>query len=171
MTSVPCPIYRPLEPEIVRTPPEFVLISGNRPGTPDAAVGSVFWGGVRDRHAVVQSLTFRVTVSANAGAETRLIGLRVMLDDAGTDRGSLWELRARDAAGVGLRSDNGPDCVYPAGTTGNQAAFNPVLEGVWVPAGVGLRLQSFTGGGVPVSHEIRWTAVLLLVPIGGLLRA
>lgn len=171
MSAVPCPIYKPLDPEIIRTPPEFVIISGNRPGTADAAVGAVFFNGIRDRHAVIQSLTFRVTINANGASETRLIGLRVMLEDQGADRGSLFELRARDVAGGGLNGDNANVAAYAAGSTGNQAAFNPRLEGVWVPSGISLRLQSFTGGGVPTSHEIRWTAVILLVPIGGLLRA
>lgn len=171
MTTVPCPIYKPVEPEIMRTPPEFVLISGARPGTADAAVGSIFFNGIRDRHVVIQSLVFRVTISANAASETRHIGIRVMLEDAGVDRGSLWELRARDVAGGGLSGDNANVSAYAAGTTGNQTAFKPRVEGCWVPAGISLRLQSFTGGGVPVSHEIRWSAVLLLVPIGGLLRA
>lgn len=169
---IPRALYTPTPSEVQRIPPEFVMLSGNRPGTADAAVGAAFYSGSLDRHVILHRLVFRITISANAGAETRLTGVRVMLEDAGVDRGSLFELRTRDAAGLGLFSDNGGVCAYPAGSTGNQSAFTVGdAAGIWVPAGVSLRLQSFTGGGVPASHEIRWTAILATVPKGPLLKA
>ena len=169
---IPLPLYNPSPEEIQRIPPEFLIMSGNRPGTPDAAVGAVFYTGSRDRHVIVQSLVFRITITANASSETRLVGLRVMLEDASVDRGSLFELRCRDTANHGLVPDNSSiAAAYPAGTGPHQACFSLTDTGLWVPAGVSLRLQSFTSGGVPASHEIRWTAILVSVPKGGLPKA
>ncbi len=166
-------LYTPSPGDIARNPPQFVIRRAIQPGSAAAAQTITVWEGDSSKHLILSSITLRVSVTANAAAETRLDIARLeLLDSGGTLATIVWEvINTPSLATEGIKPDgwNVP-LVRALGSAAVSAAFNIPCVGMLVPGGTSLRFVLGTGGGVPVNLSGVAHLVGLAVPLAGILR-